>query len=150
MEEFIYIVIGVIWLAASIYKATKKSKQKTSPQKPVDIHGEKQTEGISARSLLEELLNGQQVQIPEPESRDLSFEEVVETAEEHPARSFQGEYANSGLQNLESLSGEGVSSLDRITFKDELKEVTKKASGQNKINLRKAIIYSTILERPYS
>jgi hypothetical protein len=151
MEEFIYILIGVIWLGASIYKATQKGKQKTGQQK----HGSPQTqEGQrvpGARSILEELLSGQQVTVPEPESIDISYEDssLMEMEQAQPTKSFQSEYADFGLRGLETLSGERENSLGGIVFKDELKEVTKKGPGQNTINLRKAIIYSAILERPY-
>ena len=150
MEEYIYILIGVIWLAASIYKASQK-KKKGSLQKPSAAHSEEESSTPEVRSLLEELLGGKEVRIPEPEVSEVSYEEpfYAETENEKPAGSFQAEYANLGFRGLESLSGEGESSLGHITFKDEMKHLTRKEQGQNKINLRKAVIYSTILESPY-
>jgi hypothetical protein len=152
MEEYIYILIGVIWLAASIYKASQKSKKKASQQKPSSVPEEQGTKVPEVRSFLEELLGGQEVRIPDPEESEVSYEEsaIAEIEKEKPAGSFQAEYSNYGFRGLKALSGEGVSSLGSITFKDEMKELTKKGPGQNKINLRKAIIYSAILERPYS
>ena len=144
-------MIGVIWLVASIYKATQKGKKKPGPHKPSNVQPDDEAGTHTARSLLEELLDSRQMGIPEPESSEFSYEEQGSyEMEEEPVKSFQSEYADRGFKGLEALSGEGVSSIDRITFKDELKEVTRKADGQNKINLRKAIIYSTILERPYT
>ena len=106
----------------------------------------------NARSLLEELLGGQEMQIPEPEVREFTTDEslLMELEQEQPVKSFQNEYAKYGLKGLETFTEEGESSLGGITFKDELKEVTKSGPGQTKINLRRAIIYAAILERPYS
>ena len=152
MEEYIYILIGVIWVAASIYKATQKGKKKASPHKPGTPQTQESQSVPGARSLLEELLGGQEVKIPEPESREFAVDEslYVETEQEQAAKSLLSKHAKYGLKGLEKFSGEGESSLGGITFKDELMELTKESPGQNKIDLRKAIIYSAILERPYS
>jgi hypothetical protein len=150
MEEFIYILVGVIWLGASIYKASQKRKQKSASQNPSNIQSDEDPGPKTARSLFEELISGQDMHIPEPEIRELSIDEQISVdMEEEPVKSFQSEYASFGLKGLETVSGEGVSSAGRITFKDELKELTKTKPGQSKIDLRKAIIYSAILERPY-
>ncbi|NQT78002.1 MAG: hypothetical protein HQ565_09830 [Bacteroidetes bacterium] len=152
MEDYIYILIGVIWLAASIYKATQKKKQKAQQAKPVTSATPGNTPGSEARSLLEELLGGQQVNIPEPAVIETEYSDsMLEEAETNKAGgSFQSEYANLGHKGLEALSGEGVSSLGNIPFHDIMKEQKKKTSVPGKIDLRKAIIYSAILERPYS
>jgi hypothetical protein len=152
MEDFIYILIGVIWLAASIYKATQKKKQKAQQNKPVTSTTPENTHRTETRSLIEELLGGQQVSIPEPavietEYSDQMFEEVEANK---PSGIFQSEYAKLGHSELEALSAEGVSSLGNITFHDDMKDQKKKTSGPIKIDLRKAIIYSAILERPYT
>jgi len=153
MEEFIYIIIGVIWLAATIYKASQKKKGKAGPQKPATSTPGTESK-VSARSLLEQLLEGQQVSIPEPEVVELETEYdepmIAEVEERRRKESFKTEYAGYGFKSLESLSGEGVSSLGQIKFKDIMKEDKKKAGGPVKIDLRKAIIYSAILERPYT
>jgi len=54
MEEFIYILIGVIWLGASIYKASQKKKQSARPKSPVSSVPEEETSVSRKRSLLEE------------------------------------------------------------------------------------------------
>ena len=152
MEDYIYILIGVIWLAATIYKATQKKKQKAQQNKPVTSTTPENTHRTETRSLIEELLGGQQVSIPEPavietEYSDQMFEEVEANK---PSGIFQSEYAKLGHSGLEALSAEGVSSLGNITSHDVMKEQKKKTSGPIKIDLRKAIIYSAILDRPYS
>ena len=152
MEEFIYILIGVIWLAASIYKASQKKKQKAAPPKQAASVATEESKVSRVRSLLDELLEGQQLRIPEPEVTELEYEEpMLADIENLPEESsFQNEYAGYGLKGLEALSGEGVSSLGRITFEDIMKESEKKVSAPEEFDLRKAIIYSAILERPYT
>ncbi|RLD82925.1 MAG: hypothetical protein DRJ15_00040 [Bacteroidetes bacterium] len=160
MEDYIYIIIGVIWLAATVYKATKKKKENAAPQKPATAPTGEKT-GVSAtRSLLEQLLEGQQPMVPEPEVVELEPEVVelepeydepmlVEVEERKRKNAPQSGYIGYGYKSLESVSGEGVSSLGRITFTDIMKEHETKAGKPVKIDLRKAIIYSAILERPY-
>ena len=151
MEEFIYIILGVLWLVASIYRATKKGKKPTGQPATEKPHAQEESRMSDARSLIEELLGGQQVEIPEPVSQEISsFEDDFQEEEVEPINSFQSEYAKFGFKGPEKLSGEGEQALGKITFEDQLKEVTKKKPGQNKIDLRKAIIYSAILERPYT
>lgn len=152
MEDFIYILIGVIWLAASIYKATRKKKQKAQQNKAVPSNTPENTHRPETRSLLEELLGGQQPSIPEPAVIETEYSDAMfEEAEANKAsKSFQSEYTKLGHSELEALSEEGVSSLGNITFYDVMKEQKKKTSTPVKINLRKAIIYSAILERPYT
>jgi len=151
MEEFIYIILGVLWLVASIYRATKKGKKpagRPSSEKP---HAQEESRMPDARSFIEELLGGQQVEVPEPVSQEInSYNDDFQDKEVEPVNSFQSEYSKYGLKGIEKLSGEGEHALGKIVFENHLKEVTKKKPGQNKIDLRKAIIYSAILERPYT
>ncbi len=152
MEDYIYILIGVIWIAASIYKASQKAKKKAQSQSRDSQTQQDETAVPAARSLLEQLMNGQQVFTPEPEVNEYAFEDADPTpmVQERTAGDFQKEYARSGLGGLESLSGEGISSLGANPLKDKLKVSEEKRSSAHKIDLRKAIIYKAILERPYT
>lgn len=151
MEEFIYILIGVIWLGASIYKASQKKKQKARPQSQASSVAEEETTVSRTKSLLEQLLEGQQVQVPEPEIVEYEYDEpmLTEIEDKPPSGSFQSEYAGRTFKGLEALESEGVSSLGRISFVDIMKDTTEKQHKAVRIDLRKAIIYSAILERPY-
>ncbi len=151
MEEFIYILIGVIWLAASIYKASQKKKQKARPQSPATSVPEEETPVSRTRSLLEELLEGQQVRVPEPEVIEYEYDEPMRAEIENKAAgSFQSEYTGHGFKGLEALESEGESSLGRIVFKDIMKDTAENQRKAVRIDLRKAIVYSAILERPYN
>jgi hypothetical protein len=151
MEDYIYILIGVIWLAASVYRASQKKKQ-SAEKKSAGSPAKPQSEMSEARSLLEELLGGQEVRIPEPEEQEIQYPEPekVVVDESPPLRNFESEYTKMGLRGLEALSGEGTSATGRILFVDTMKSMRKSKARQTKVNLRKAIIYSAILERPYT
>ncbi len=152
MEDFIYILIGVVWLGASIYRASQKRKEKARPKASATSTPASTTRENKARSLLEELLGGQEVSIPEPEVQEVEYAEPMrmEVEKLESSNSFQKEYAKYGLGGVETLTTEGVSSLGRITFEDKMPINENKTSKHLNIDLRKAIIYQAILERPYS
>jgi hypothetical protein len=153
MEEFIYIILGVLWLAATIYRASKKKQQQAS-QKPASEKADDGGRVSAGQSLLEQLLEGQQLRIPEPEV--VEFEEtyaepmIAQVEERKKAESFRTQYTGYGFKSLESLSDEGVSSLGGIVFKDIMKQTEEKRRSAVSIDLRKAIIYKAILDRPYT
>ena len=152
MEDYIYILIGVIWLAATIYRASQKKKQAAAQARPGPDTSSKETSQPRKRSLFEELFEGQETRLPEPELADYEFEEpeFSKPTITPKTKTFKDEYASRGLSGLEALSDEGVSSMGRIKFEDIMKELDKKPMKQQKITLRKAVIYSAILERPYT
>ena len=154
MEDYIYIIIGVIWLAATVYKASqKKKKEKAAPQKQATNPTGEKPDVSATRSLLEQLLEGQQPRIPEPEVVELEpeYDEpmLAEVEERKRKNAPQSGYTGYGFNSLESVSGEGVSSLGQITFTDIMKTHETRPGKPVKIDLRKAIIYAAILERPY-
>jgi len=154
MEEYIYIILGVLWLAATIFRASKKKGAQGSQQKATPAANQQEKPVSSVKSLLEQLLEGQQLSAPEPEVIELEEEYaepmVAEIAKRKREESYKTEYTGYGYKSLESVSGEGISSLGDITFVDQMKQYENKARGPVKIDLRKAIIYKAILERPYS
>jgi hypothetical protein len=152
MEDFIYILIGVVWLGASIYRASQKRKEKARPKASATSTPASTTRESKARSLLEELLGGQEVSIPEPEVQEVEYAEPMrmEVEELDSSNSFHKEYAKFGYGGVETLTTEGVSSLGRIIFKDQMPVNENKTSRHRNIDLRKAIIYQAILERPYT
>lgn len=154
MEDYIYILIGVIWLAASIYKAANKKKKAFTPESEPDTSVRREMQNRPRkRSLFEEFMGEHEVRLPEPEVHEIYVEkdyESIRVEQKKTSGSFQEEYAKFGFTGLEKLSSEGESSTGRISFRDSMKKTTEKRSSQKRFDLRKAIIYSTILERPYT
>lgn len=153
MEEYIYIILGALWLAATIYRASKKKTTQTGQQKPQPDASSQEEPVSSVQSLLEQLLDGQQIKVPEPEVTELEEEYaepmLAEVEKRREEQSFRTQYAGYGFKSLESLSGEGVSSTGEITFEDRMKSLEKEGRGPVRVDLRKAIIYKAILETPY-
>ena len=154
MEEYIYILLGVLWLAATIYRASKKKKQQAPPPRQATDSTEKESRVSTTQSLLEQLLDGQHLRIPEPEvsAIDEEYAEpmLAEVEERKKDKSYQTKYEGYGFQSLESVMEEGVRSLEGIAFDDIMKQHEKKKGSAVRVNLRKAIIYKAILERPYT
>ncbi len=153
MEDYIYILIGVIWLAATVYRASQKNKKKApQPQKANKPASSGERSENPVRSLLEELLEGQQVRIPEPVVTDADPEMPPprESSDRKFSGSFQEEYSKAGFSTLEMVSSEGTRSLRNIYEGKPKVKHRKKYSRPSPVDLRKAIIYKAILERPYS
>ncbi|MEE4257179.1 MAG: hypothetical protein V2I47_09085 [Bacteroidales bacterium] len=153
MEEYIYIILGVLWLAATIYRASKKKSTQDSPQKTRQAVARPEKPASTVQSLLDQLLEGQQLKVPEPEVVELEEEYaepmLSELEKKKRTQTARTQYAGYGFNSIEALEGEGISSLGRITFVDQMKPLKKEGRGPVRINLRKAIIYKAILERPY-
>jgi hypothetical protein len=148
MEDLIYILIGVIWVAASIYQVSRKRKEKARSQLPAGHSPQTAPRKREGRSLLEELLNGQQVQIPEPAILELEERESkpLNPPVQKKLLSFQEEYARYGLKGLEASHEKKIRKTPDII---KIKPTVKKGKSIP-FNLRKAIIYRAILERPYT
>jgi len=153
MEEYIYIILGVLWLAATIYRASKKKNTQRDRQKATPSATQPERPVSTVQSLLDQLLEGQQPKVPEPEVTDLEEEYaepmLAEVEERKRVQSRKTEYSGYGFKSIEALSGEGISSMGDITFVDQMKPIEKEGRGPVKVDLRKAIIYKAILERPY-
>jgi hypothetical protein len=148
MEDLIYILIGVIWVAASIYQVSRKRKEKARSQLPAGHSAQTAPRKQEGRSLLEELLNGQQVRIPEPAIVELEEQEskMLNPPVQNKPLTFQEEYARYGLKGLEASHKQNIRNTpDKIKIKTTPKKVKNVP-----FNLRKAIIYKAILEPPYT
>ena len=103
MEEYIYIILGVLWLAATIFRASKKKKPQASPhqQKPASSNQEKPVSSV--QSLLEQLLDGQQIKVPEPEvvelEEDYAEPMLAEVEERREKESFRAQYTGYGFKS---------------------------------------------------
>ncbi|MBG0781032.1 MAG: hypothetical protein H0S84_02055 [Bacteroidales bacterium] len=146
MEDFIYILIGIIWLVFSVVKSNQKKKAAMT----------------------------QNQQISEPqEAKDISFEDTIaEMFAEEPETVFQevGEQESTiDMETSEPEVGMAYQSLEELYLKEQEEqirkgEITKENSVKNRIepetlektldhhpfDLRRAIIYQAILERPYA
>lgn len=170
MDDLIYFLLIVGWLAFSLFSNQKKKAKNARPQAP-------QSTGQPQAKTLEEIFLGPiakpvPVSESQPEKPYFSYEdfhpadESLETIDDSEAQSsletFNSEEQYSSRENLsleeqymslntlkrQSLADERVSSFKQTVFEEEVAEIVEE-SHSSVHNWRQAIIYSTLLERKY-
>ena len=148
MDEVIYILLAVAWVAYSIYNAKQKKKQREiEAQTAADERQEYESAEPEKpqRSIFEELLN-------ESDFEEFQeFEEKETVAETVLKQEIPFQYRKSDIfEPHESIGSDRLIASDAfIQAGINDTEITKPSSDPELFNLRKAVIYSTILERPY-
>lgn len=158
MENLIYIIIGIAWVAYSLYSARQKAMQKQqsagmppqgpSQSSPLPIPG---NQG-GGKSLLDEILReltGEQkpaqqtarpVVVPAPVSYSKSSAEVkpvMGTDKYNKVTEIYTDTRKMEPENARKIHGQAV-------------HITKDESHESWFNLREAVIYSEILNRKYT
>jgi hypothetical protein len=146
MEDFIYILIGIIWLVFSVVKGNQKKKAA--------------------------MTQNQQSNNPQ-EAKDRSFEDILsEMFGEEPETVFQkvGEQESTiDMETSEPEVGMAYQSLEELFLKEQEEQISKgeivkensvksriepetleKSLDHQPFDLRRAIIYQAVLERPYA
>ncbi|MCB2221375.1 MAG: hypothetical protein KQI35_13330 [Bacteroidetes bacterium] len=150
MEDLLPLLIGVIWLAFTLYNRGQKKKAAKSSGEKVSAPREP--------SILEQILMGQEVKVPDPEpySEEESFDEYE--PEPAPIRIEKRREAVRNAFLSEELAGiteEGEQAFEYGVGEDELIEIKDLYDAQSEsvwdedFNLRKAIIYEAVLNPPY-
>jgi len=147
-EDFIYIIIGLLWVAFSFYNAKKKKNAKKDPA-PAN----------KQKSMLESLLNEMGY---EDNKNDSALSEPVQEvykSEDEPIQteaaseifSYDDDYEESNSEStIDVITQElntPIKTVDNNLTKVKTNSTIKKT--KNKIDLRKAVIYSEILKRVY-
>lgn len=155
MEDLIYILLGIAWIIYAAYRANQKQKKKASapaqtkaqPQQPTYEKRPKPIETIF-REILEDEESLERQYIPEGES----YDEIAIKDLELEKRQF-----SKPKKILETIpTEEGVGSIDYSRMfsgfsTDVIPEETRESSIRDDLDfdLRKAVIYAEILNRPY-
>lgn len=151
MEDYIYIIIGIIWIVFSVIKGSQKNKK---------IHNADYEEDIpEKRSALEEFLGEL---LPPMERKEVTYESYDEETIAELSEAIPEKYmAYSGMNWEESTYDKDSSGqvknqhrqLISIPEDDDALEVLDSESTNfnswEAFDLRKAVIFSSILERPY-
>lgn len=150
-DDYIYILVGVIWLAFSIYKGVQKKKAAQEKETESD-NGETQS---PKKSIFEDFLNqlvSEEEPVPyqptENEESNKKEEIVVEAGNETELFSYDDVYEESNY--LEKTDVFKEESPIKPTLKTSEKAHKKRITKKSRFNLRRAIVYSEILNRPYS
>ena len=145
MEDFLPLLIGIIWLVYTLYNKGQKQKAKK---------GLPATEGKSQMSsILEELLLGKVVNPTTPvyadESEVKPFTDF--TGDEEPVESFQASIPKPVITSeLEKYTIEGEHAFPVEDFIDDFSYSTENILlNNNEFDLKRAVIYSEILNAPY-
>jgi hypothetical protein len=151
MEDYIYILLGLVWIIYAAYRANQKKKAKQKAP-----HHEQTTEpetGSDVKSLLEEILTGEVSQPSRPSAYiDESLSAITGARMEYENADIKTDYK---LDSIPVEEGERIFDEDDLTssyaqlFNTEDSEHMIKREDID-FDLRKAIIYSEILNRPYA
>ena len=146
MEDYIYILLGIAWLIYTVYKA----KQKSRNAKPADDQLNKPPDygqENDVKSIFNEVLG---TNIPEENTRsfaDILNEYEEKRSQEYPVGKIQIDSKLDAVPEEEGLS---------VFNKDELEEIIDSVPQDPvtvrdflDFDIRKAVIYSEIINRPY-
>ncbi len=160
MDEFLYILFLVGWLAFTVYQQSQKKKRKEAARNLANARAEEQEDDIQVqdssashnaepvevvsskpdfRKALEEILLGEQVSletIPREEAQSLEVIPEKEFAENNKLQDYSQKLMDSDIKELEG----------KIVFNEE---DTYEESVQHYFNLRNAVIYAEILRPKY-
>lgn len=162
MDDFLYILIGIVWVVYSLYNNKQKQDRKKAAREMRET-SQPATPAKPKRSLLEEILMGEVLQVPEPQevtieppvrefTRKVNSEEIdvrkteaqsLELiAEEVPADYFEQEYTYRKEEKD-----------DVSLIRDNLKSGTETTDQETEIHenfdLKTAVIYAEILNPRY-
>jgi hypothetical protein len=151
MEDLIPLIIGVLWLLYTFYSRGQKKKSRKEPASA------ERTEGKP--TFLEQLLSGEGFQF-EADERDQPLEdspyEPFEEPEPTPFYNEKKEQKTPFLRTeLSNFREEGQSQFDDDYMEDENEEDSEIFSPlvleleMHDFDLKKAVVYSAILEAPY-
>lgn len=139
-EDFFYILIGLVWVAFSIYKGIQKKKSKQT------TGGEVKKKSV-LESIMDEFLEKEQQAQPEPiiYQAPVDTELTEENAEDEPF-SYDDIYERSNYNEADDVYTKKP--IEKSKLKPNLK-IPVKTTRKTKFDLRKAVIYSEILNRRY-
>ena len=156
--NYIYILGFIVYIIYSIYKANAKRKAKINemlqkrekdPSDENNVDPSYTTESSQNKNIFDELLNDgfefeeerpSNYYQPDPQKKQVNEFEIQEPITE---------VLDAKKSTLDVVTEEGSSGIKKKKTV-EVKRTTKKNTGLNeKFNLRKAVIYNAILNRPY-
>ena len=146
-EDIIYIVIGVLWIAYSIYKGTQKGKAKPKT-KPASTDSEEKKKSFFD-TFLDDILAKEEPVLYAPPTEDIAETETEDKNKkvEEEIFSYDDDYEESNHRERYDVIKSEIES--DIKIEEEPTIFSSKKRKKPRIDLRKAIIYSEILNRRY-
>jgi hypothetical protein len=159
MDDLIYLLLFVAWIAFAIYRNNQKKKLREQQRAKAASGEPEEVPEKSPGSLLEEILLGEEsIEVQEEplyglEDTDrITAKEPVFQQREEP-RDFDDEYNLRGITSIEELdlkTGKEKSEKGKIELESILVLDFEESENEPlEFDLRKAVIYSEILNRRY-
>jgi|GEM_PF-1338894 hypothetical protein len=164
MEDYFYILIGILWVVFSVIKASRKNNQ-PQPHEGSEETGRRTT----LEDILGELLEKEEYTEPDTVTRKTSEATVTSSEINQPVyESLEAEYTQPSLysqytgeitddnllkgiyESLEDDTEVKSMTINNLSDSDNTITETRTETQNHSFDLRKAVIYSVILERPYA
>ena len=146
MEDYIYILLGIAWLIFTVYKAKQKKRNAKPAADQLSEPSEYEQEN-GVKSIFNEILG---TNIPEENTRsfaDILNEYEEKQSQEYPVEKIQIDSKLDTVPEEEGLSVFGKDVLDEIADSAPQDPVTVRDFLD--FDIRKAVIFSEIINRPY-
>ena len=149
-DDYIYILVGLIWLGFSIYKGVQKKKAASSPTNDAEDGNPPEKKKSIFDDFLNQILKEEEPVPYHPVDKEIPIETepgVAENITENRLFSYDDDYKESNY--LAQTDVYQKETTTRSTPDTQLKASPKKQLKKPRFNLRKAVIYSEILNRRY-
>lgn len=150
MEDIFLILIGLLWLAYTFYsRSQKKQKRSARPS-------ENETQTKREPSILEQILMGQEISVPEPEEYEFEMNETEDEqvygtqpkiAENKPQPFLSYELTPSTTSMHSAFSGRTIENQPLEV--EHLDFFSTPGFLDEEFDLRNAVIYQAVLDTPY-
>lgn len=146
MEDFLPILIGIIWVAYTLYNKGKKKKEIKHP-----VTSEKREN--KPLSIFEQILLGEEIKVTQPYTEYSEPEEPLPI----PAREIKYDKGKKStkpflVEKLGKFTEEGQSVSGLIYQQKTIEQILLEQDlevAESDFDIRKAVIYSEILNAPY-
>jgi hypothetical protein len=150
MEDIFLILIGLLWLAYTFYSRSQKKQNRSTRATETETQSQREP------SILEQILMGQEISVPEPEEYEFELDET----EEEPVYRTQPKIAENKPQPFLSYelnrSTTGMhSAFSGRTTENQPLEIehldffSTPGFLDEEFDLRNAVIYHSVLNTPY-
>lgn len=143
-EDYIYILVGIVWIAYSIYKGTQKSKSKQN--KPNNTEPVKKKKSVF-ETFIDNIIVEEKPLPYVAENEEIIFDDVEIVDKQEEVFSYDDYYEESNFQSDLNVNKNEVDSESKI--KQEIRKSPSVKRKNPRIDLRKAVVYSEILNRRY-
>jgi hypothetical protein len=155
MENLLYVLLGILWVAYSLYsakqKASQKQKHSTIPPKGPSHSSPLPLPEGEGRSILEELFRGLSGETSQA-SREIK-PVILENKpfSQNEIESNQPFPGYSGYKFVTNSNTDSSIKVQANAFEEHANEedITKKKEFKEKFDLRQAVIFSELLNRKY-